>query len=275
MSDPRQQHDDLATRLSDGLLTSEEQSQIVQRAQQDADLARALERDSEVDAALRRAFAPPPPAFPVLDDESLEEGPPAETEPTAEPVSPASVEPEPIDLSPRSRGRLVWYATAATLAWALFGWQWLSRPGGPEVAFVERPLAQVYETSVREGFQPYWICDDPAVFAETFRRRQGVPLKLEELPEDRVMAGLSYLGGLSDGSTSMLAHVDGRPVIVVVDRLENDWRPPVGHDDQTDLNVFRVERAGLVLYEVTPLDEPRLLPYFQPLSPANEGTDAE
>lgn len=263
MIDPRQQHDDLATRLSDGLLTPEEQAQIVQRAERDADLARALEQDAEVDAALQRAFAPPPPVFPVLDDE-----PQSKATPAADPVSPATVEQEPVHAKPRSRGRLVWYATAATLAWALFGWQWLSRPGGPEVAFVERPLSEVYETSIREGFQPYWICDDEAVFAETFRRRQGVPLKLGELPEDRVMAGLSYLGGLSDSSTSMLAHVDGKPVIVVVDRLKNDWRPPVGHDEQTGLNVFRVERAGLVLYEVTPLDEPMLLPYFRPLTPA-------
>ncbi|TWT77342.1 hypothetical protein Pla123a_20020 [Posidoniimonas polymericola] len=270
MSNPRQQHDDLATRLSDGLLSPEEQAQITRRAEQDADLSQALKRDAQVDAALRRAFAPPPPVFPALDD-----GPRADAAPTAERVSPGTLRQEPIDDPPRSRGRLIWYATAATLAWALFGWQWLSPRGGPEVAFVERPLSEVYETSVREGFQPYWICDDPAVFAETFRRRQGVPLKLEELPEDRVMAGLSYLGGLSDSSTSMLAHVDGRPVIVVVDRLEKDWRPPVGHDEQTDLNVFRVERSGLVLYEVTPLDEPMLLPYFQPLTPANGKADAE
>ena len=78
------------------------------------------------------------------------------------------------------------------------------------------------------------------------------------------MAGLSYLAGLSRESTSMLAHVDGRPVIVFVDRVERDWRPPVGHDARTGLNVFRTERAGLALYEVTPLAEPHFLDSFQP-----------
>ena len=144
------------------------------------------------------------------------------------------------------------------------GWQWFLRTNDREIAFVQQPLTEIYETCVAGGFQPYWICEDDAVFAETFRRRQGVSLELRDLPPGSSMAGLSYLAGLSRESTSMLAHVDGHPVIVFVDRVERDWRPPVGKDARTGLHVFRTERDGLVLYEVTPLAEPHFLDSFQP-----------
>lgn len=255
MSKSRRELDELAMRLADGLLSPEERSRIIQQATTDAELASAVERDVQLDATLRTAFSPPLPTFRggrSLDGQAVRD-------------SVSITQPKP-DRPSASRRRVLWYAIAASVAWGILGWQWLIRPSVHEIAFVQRPLTEVYETCVEEGFQPYWVCKDDAVFAETFRRRQGVSVKLLELPPGSAMAGLSYLGGLSDESTSMLAYVDGGPVIVVVDRIKNDWRPPVGFDEATGLHVFREERAGLVFYEVAPFPEARLLKFFQPIA---------
>lgn len=255
MNDPRRELDDLAARLRDGLLSTEERDRLVKQAATDAELANAVERDIQLDATLLRAFAPPAATFRGTKAGEAR----VELNARASGESHAN-EPSPV----RLRRRAMWLTLAATVAWGFLGWQWFIRTKDREIAFVQRPLTEIYETCVAGGFQPYWICEDDAVFAETFRRRQGVSLELRDLPPGSSMAGLSYLAGLSRESTSMLAHVDGRPVIVFVDRVERDWRPPVGHDARTGLNVFRTERAGLALYEVTPLAEPHLLDSFQP-----------
>lgn len=255
MNDPRRELNDLAARLRDGLLSEEEHDRLAKQATTDVKLANAVERDVQLDAALQRTFAPPPATFrgAKAGEARVELNASAAEESRAKELSPS-----------RLRRRAMWLTLAATVAWAVLGWQWFIRSKDREIAFVQKPLTEIYETCVAEGFQPYWICEDDAVFAETFRRRQGVSLELRDLPPGSSMAGLSYLAGLSRESTSMLAHVDGRPVIVFVDRVERDWRPPVGHDARTGLNVFRTERAGLALYEVTPLAEPHLLDSFQP-----------
>jgi hypothetical protein len=56
----------------------------------------------------------------------------------------------------------------------------------------------------------------------------------------------------------LLARVDGKEVIVVVDRKarEKSPLPPA----RSGLRSFREEYGNLVLYEVTPLDHPTILP---------------
>ncbi len=77
------------------------------------------------------------------------------------------------------------------------------------------------------------------------------------------MVGLTYCGGLSRYTTTMLARVDGQPVMVFVDRRENDEQivPP---DPKTGLHLFRKELGDLVLYELTPFAEPRVMEYLYP-----------
>ena len=75
------------------------------------------------------------------------------------------------------------------------------------------------------------------------------------------MLGLSYPGGLSRDTTAVLCRVDDAEVVVFIDRLDRD-DPRVAENDDPRLNVFRQERFGLVFYEVTPLDEPRMIDHF-------------
>lgn len=153
---------------------------------------------------------------------------------------------------------LVPYAVAAAvflIAFGLWGPRW--SPLNREPAFTAMPLAQVYHQTVKDGFEPYYECHDDKRFADTFAARQGVPLHLTEMPEGSMMKGLSYLGGLSRETTAMLCDVEGDPVMVFVDQAEKDI-PSAAKENDSELNIFRTERDGLVFYEVTPLDEPKM-----------------
>lgn len=152
-------------------------------------------------------------------------------------------------------------AAAACLIWSVVIWQW--RGTLPVVPFfAPQSLVALHVRTVSEGFTPYYICDNPIRFAQTFAARQGVPLKLADLPEGARMLGLSYLGGLSRDTTAMLGEASAQPVMVFVDRLRTDRRQGTPRPSR-GLRVFRRQLESLVLYEVTPLDHPTFLDAFQ------------
>ena len=77
------------------------------------------------------------------------------------------------------------------------------------------------------------------------------------------MVGLAYFGGLSRYTTTMLARVNGTPVMVFVDR-ENSGYLPAQPDKKSGLHLFHKELAGLVMYELSPFSEPRVMDYLYP-----------
>ncbi len=168
------------------------------------------------------------------------------------------------DTSPRTLrfpGR-IWWVAAAAVGGVLLAWVF-SQERNAEPFFKPIPLTQVYASTVAQGFEPYYECEDPERFAQVFASRQGQPLRLLAMPAGSRMLGLSYPGGLSRDTTAILCEVDGIPVMVFVDRATAD------HSDasevlseSSDLNVFREERDGLVFYEVTPFDSPRALEFL-------------
>ena len=76
------------------------------------------------------------------------------------------------------------------------------------------------------------------------------------------MLGLSYLGGTSRDGTAMLGEVDGHQVVVFVDR-SSAGQPDVSTEGTEGLNVFVVERDGLVFAEVSPLPESKMIQYLR------------
>lgn len=145
-------------------------------------------------------------------------------------------------------------------AWSLRGW---IGGGRVEPYFQPQALTAIYTESVREGFQPYYFCQDTARFAATFAKRQRVPLELVAMPDDRRMIGLSYSGGFTRDTTAILCEAQSRPVIVFVDRRDVD-RPEVTQPDPASgLFVHRRELGDLVLYEVGPSDNPLILDYLR------------
>ncbi|MBX3424566.1 MAG: hypothetical protein KF688_02695 [Pirellulales bacterium] len=158
-------------------------------------------------------------------------------------------------------------AAAAVLLIAGFAWHWFAggRPSD-EPYFAPTPLTTLYRQEIDAGFEPYYECHDPERFAAAFQKQLGLPLQLAAMPAGTRMLGLSYSGGLSRQTTSMLCEVDGREVIVFVDLVGRDQ--PQMADDDGSLRVFRAVRDGLVFYEVTPLVEPRVTEYLQLASAA-------
>ena len=170
---------------------------------------------------------------------------------------------------PRPRGTTRWMAAAlitvaAGVVWLAIGLRLSDPVPHIEPYFQQRSLVSLYRESLANGFQPYYYCDDPARFGDTFQQRQRVRVELDETPADRNMVGLSYLGGLSRDTTAMLARVGGEAVIVFVDRKDFDNRSLFQDVESTDTGMYvhRSELGELVLYEVSPFATPQMIPYL-------------
>ena len=244
MSDSDQKPDDNLEAYLDGTLSEATRAQFAREVEQDRELQAAAELQRRIDAVLVRHFqAPAPP-----------------TDVASRLRAPATLAvPRPW----RRRALLTAAAAAAAAIWGVLGWQLYTPPHRRPVYDPRVPLPTIYENSVAAGFKPTWVCEDDHVFASTFFERQGQGLLLSQLPEGSRMEGLAYFGGLSGTTTTMLARVDGTPVMVFVDRLEADARQ-AKPARSSGLHLFRKELPGLVMYELTPFNKPRVMDYLYP-----------
>lgn len=244
MADPKCNPEELLEALLDGQLDGEEQRQARQMIGADTRLSEQLRLQQRIDETLRGAFAAPePPPIPATGAAA-----------GAQPATPAQRS------STRRRVMLAAVGLAGAAAWAAVLGPWLI---GRQQPVYNQRLVDVYRGVVSTGFEPLWVCDDDDEFARTFRERQGQALVLAGLPDDVQMVGLSYLSGVTEQATTMLARVGGEPVIVVVLRANEDPGRPTGLDEATGLYVHRTQRVGLVFYEVSPLADARVTPSFQ------------
>jgi hypothetical protein len=248
--DPQQKIQPNLEAYLDGLLEPAEHAAVEAQLRSNPRLAEQVELQTRIDASLRSTF--PPEEAPIGAVRALLA--------SRSEVAP----PEPREFHGTSHYKRVRQIAAvglaATLAWVVVGWQ-LNRRAIEDPYFEPQPVAMVYQQVVERGFEPYYECREADRFASTFERRQGKPLRLAELPPGSHMLGLSYAGGLSRETTSMLCRVDGEPVMVFVDRLNRDL-PLAGQHDESSIHVHRDARDGLVFYEVTPFAEPRVLEFL-------------
>lgn len=231
----------------DGLLSPEERQSFELELADDPQLRRDCELQREIDASLTRTFVAPAPPSNILAIAEREAS-------TGESVQLADRNQE----EQKKRRRIIVAVLAASVAWLVVGlkmYQSSTDDGYQQVA-----LADIYEQCVDSGFRPKWVCDDDREFAETFQRRQGVPLLLKDEARD-VMVGLSYLKGISAQTTTMLARVEGEPILVFVDTQKRDAKLE-NPSWLSGLKLFRLELGELVLYEVSPFSEARVLNSF-------------
>jgi hypothetical protein len=255
--------DELLEAYLDGLLNDADRAAFEASLRDDPVRQRQVELQMEIDGALDRLFTVETPSHAQL----------AAALASALASATPAPSPAPVSLPPRptavSRGARTYWAGAAAVAAALVistmaALLW-SQPKSSGPAFAAEPLAAIYEDAVDCGFEPTYECREADRFAATFQQRQGIPLQLAAMPTGMRMLGLSYVHGLSRKTTAMLCYVDGKPVVVFVDRVEND-RPVIAETPADGLNIFRDERDGLVFYEVTPFDKPRVTSLLVPLS---------
>ncbi len=232
----------------DGGLRGPDQVRFERLLADEPDFRLAVERQRAIDSALKRISSPPESArLAAIADDAIRRG----RDGARTVAAPAR----------RLRRTLaVAAAVAAGLAGAYLAVDTvLSRWGRP--AYVTPPVVTmetVYRTEVARGLKPLWRCENDEEFGRAFAERFGETLLLAALPEGIEALGIGYCHCLTPRTTYVLANVRGTAVVVFVDRIEADapQTPPEG------LNVFRQQFGSLVLYEMTPLPEPALLPDF-------------
>lgn len=235
----------------DDELSPAEREEVQKMIDSDPSIADYVRLQRQIDDSVRRLFQPP-----AIDPVFLKRIASTDHTASADEVAVAATRPA------RKRLYAAMLATAASITLAVLGIRSVFTGDEATIAFRERPLVEVYRQCVEEGFEPYWVCDDPTLFAATFERRQGVRLALSELADDQKMIGLAYLAGISRESTSLLATVGGEQTIVFIDRIDRDWRPGTGEFQEAGLCVSRWERFGLVFYQVAPPETPLLTEAF-------------
>jgi hypothetical protein len=230
-------------------MSPDEESAFEKSLSADPQAMRQVELQRAIDRQLRQMF--PPPAASALEIKRLILGAEIPDVQTASSWS----------RLPRHSWLIVAGGLAAVIACDLLGWHSLRhRPLEPY--FRPSPLADIYRQTVESGFRPYYLCEDEDRFQLTFEKRQSVPLQLAQMPADRRMVGLSYLGGLSRNTTAILCHTTAKPVVVFVDRLDNDTSIASDNSDPR-LHIFRRQLGGLVAYEVTPLESATIIDYLE------------
>jgi hypothetical protein len=229
----------------DGLMSPSEREAFEAQLQAHPEIAAQLELQQRIGAALRAGFPPAKPSAAHLERLLASTGP-AVT---------------------RRFAQIAVVAAAAALVGVVVAWQFMDRR--IEAPFFQpRPVAEVYRETVANGFDPYYECRDDERFAATFEQRQGIVLHLAAMPAGKGMLGLSYPGGLSRDTTAMLCRVDDQPVMVFVDRVEND-QPIAGENSDASLRITREVRDNLVFYEVAPAGAASVLEYLVKEKPSN------
>ncbi len=240
----------------DGQLDPEQARTFEEKIVSNEKLRQDVELQYRIDRGLRAKYAPPH----RLQQEFLA---------VIEPISPKTTVLIPSGNKALWYNKTLWYLAIAIglVGIAAFIWNLELRQTRTPLAgeYNTKKLTEIYQQSVDEGFHPKWLCDDDHEFAQTFQRRQGQALVLKQLPEGSEMAGLAYLGGFSPSTTTLMCWVEKQPVMVFVDRVAWDEKPElvIGAEG---LNVFRDVISGLVLYEVSPHDQPTVMTHLRAVS---------
>jgi len=130
---------------------------------------------------------------------------------------------------------------------------------GPGKPAVPDRLGPLYRAQIAAGFVPEVVCNTREEFADWVQQYFGQRLYPDTSGKDLQLVGWNYGPAISSHSGVLLARVDGREIIVVVDRSVREKSPLPPPADPT-LHSFRQSMGCVVLYEVSPLDHATILP---------------
>jgi hypothetical protein len=258
MNEGRHEFEQRIEAYLDGGLSAGDRAELERQLATDVEARAAVSRQHAIDDALRRQFQSVLLPRAMQDDRpSTRSGPLTVPRRRSSPAIRAA--------QPRLQPRAT-FALAAALVFAVIGgwliWHALA-PSPPKQGPYDqawRSLETVYRDVIAAGFQPEWECRDEREFAESFATLYGQSLALAPMPEGSGMLGLAYSHSLSPRTTCLLARVDEQPVLVFIDRAERDFAQSLS--DSSGLNQFRTQVGRLVIYELSPLAEPRVLPHL-------------
>ncbi len=235
------EHDhDMLEAYLDGLLTGDELRLFETRVAADAELRSQVEAHRAMTASVKRLVPVREVALPA------EAGfAPAQTEDAAR-----------FRIGSKPSRRRQWLAAAVLVLVAgaaayLFMFS-------PQQAPMRQPH-EVYQMLVQSGFTPAEVCTTEEEFTAWTRERHGIPLLIPADLSGVELVGWTYSQVLDYNTSVLMARVDGEPVIVLIDDAVKGLRMRAPSD--TGLKIFRREIDGLILYEVSPLRKPKLIPH--------------
>jgi len=114
---------------------------------------------------------------------------------------------------------------------------------------------EVYASIVKSGFVPREVCTDTQAFKDWMVRKHDQAMVIPKDLPGIELVGWDYKRVLTPRTGVLLARVDGREVLVLIDDRSNARR--LGGGD--GLHLFRRTLGKVVLYEVSPLDHARLI----------------
>jgi hypothetical protein len=224
----------------DGILTAEERGRFEARLAADPALAEEVQTQRRIDGSLARIFAEP-------DDFSL-------------PSRGRAIGPAPRSIPAWQRWAIVGLAAAILMTVLGVYLPSMVGPGAPPRHRIE--VSRLYQAKVEGGFIPDEVCTSDEQFAAWVKERFGEPLAPSGHPEAVQYVGWSYARVMSDYTGVLLARVEGRPVLVLLDRADRATTAPARPG--RGLSLHRAQVGNLILYEVTPLREARVLPLLRP-----------
>jgi anti-sigma factor RsiW len=243
--------DELLDAYLDGRLDEAQRREVEAELERDPALRGLVDLQGKIDGGVKRFTTPPDPKA-ILARAKADLA--AERAEEAREDAEAAAAKGKVVKGPWGRRAIV--ALAACLLVAL-GLAFLREPAPKDYAI--GAVASIYERRVAGGFQPDWVCKDDAEFEQSVSARLGRTVKLATTrPPGVEVLGLGYDGVVSAHGMVVLAHVDGRPVMVVVDKASADQ--PISLPAGSPLRLFRRQVQDLVLYEVTPFDDVRAIP---------------
>lgn len=234
----------------DSLLSPEECADFERSLQLDAALTNQLLLQRNVDARLRELFAyAPPVTLPATLPETF---------------SPSAAPPQPVSYSfPAARRRFVGLAALAASLLLAFTYVYWPRT---EVKFISPDEA--YRRLAVTGWVPAFICENDEQFIAAVRKRFNDSVLIPAATLGVVLNGWGYAEGyegspLSANAMFLLTHADGERVLVLMDSTSSDTHPKLSAASK-GLNLFRRDVDGIVLYEISPLPEPKVIPHALP-----------
>lgn len=244
-------------------------------------LAESVELQKRIDLALRRQFGEPRPTSlrQVLDAIDRHA---ASLKTAAEGLA----APDENESDAASNTRLSLWARRLSIAamlaviaggfWSAWNWWQSNRIEAPD-RFVWT-AASYHRAKASDGMKPYWLCESPEQFQQTFEQRLGQPLALKPMPEEGGVrcTGIDYVDLITPKTVAVLIYDHETPIVVFIDTAEAAAAHPLSLttcSGEQSLHLFSRTIGSLTLHEITPNDHSTALDFFA--DPTQAGGDVQ
>jgi len=244
----------------DGQLSEPMRSRFEEQLSRDPSLRAQVDRQQQIDQSLRRVFATSGSAEAILAN-LITHAPHAGNGRARQLHERSATSRTPFVRKPLMIAAAIVFLVCGPFA-IYFAWESFSE-SSPTPLVVSAKNVQAldvaYHAEVKNGFVCDWECKTQSEFASYFASGFNQPLMMKDVPAGVASIGLKYTGGITPYTIAYMAKVNDQPVMVFADKAKHDAGQKL---TDPKLKIFERKIGKLVLYEVTPLNEPKLLDLF-------------